>query len=367
LWSENGTALLGLCGHFITRDWSMRNLLIGAVPCSAESHTGIMVDNETQRALSELGVTDMSEEIFVKLSDNGSNMKCGWAEGMWMGCRNPYHTDQLSVNVFCDHEDVKGVLKKCSGVVGYFNHSTLGKNTLHGHQKQHQLPQSSLSQWIRVRWRTCHSMTRCNSIRINQPAIVDYDIHTKKPGETFKQNKLQLEDYDLVEEVEAGLNNISLQNQMLEGVVMQSWVAVLIVIACAGEKYVTISCVLPAMCKTMLGLQPRALIIFPWRQDLRAKKVQLRGLKVAKAAGEMLKDMGDRRDGLPEVVLEMLLQTCILDARFKKIMFPGALPDWQSKGEASFRRDFMRNWSLLPKSEEEEQEGDQEFARQCEC
>jgi hypothetical protein len=230
LWSENGTALLGLCGHFISRDWRMVNLLVGAVPCSKDSHTAKMVDAETEQALAELDVQDSTEEVNVKISDNGSNMKCGWSEGFWIGCRN--HTDQLSINLLCEHADVQPTLSKCSGLVGYFNHSTLGKNLLHTHQKACSLPECSLAQWIKVRWRTCYYM--CNGvpathhmllsdmcvtgIRVNMPAIQRYDQMSKKPGETYKKNKLQLQDYDVVEEEEAVLKKASNQNQLLEGV-----------------------------------------------------------------------------------------------------------------------------------------------------
>ena len=205
LWSENGTALLGLCSHFITRDWQMRHLLTASVPCSKDSHTAKMIDAETDTALKDLDVWCPSEEIGVRVSDNGSNMKLGWSEGFWMGCRN--HTDQRSVLVFQDHPLVKPTVLKASGLVGHFNHSTIGKNLLKDHQKKCRLPVCNLPQQMKVRWRTLYYMV--NDLRVNMPAVISYDTTTKKPGDTYKANKLELAEWDKIEEIEAVLRPLS--------------------------------------------------------------------------------------------------------------------------------------------------------------
>ena len=205
LWSENGTALLGLCNHFITRDWELRHLLTAAAPCSKDSHTAKMVDQETNRALWDLGVLSPIAEVGMRVSDNGSNMKCGWSEGMWMGCRN--HTDQRSVLVFQDHPIMKPTMIKASGMVGHFNHSTLGKNLLHEHQKKCKLPVCNLPQQMKVCWRTCYYML--NGLRVNLPAIHLYDTTTKKPGDTYRSNKLDIHEWGNIEESEAVLRVMS--------------------------------------------------------------------------------------------------------------------------------------------------------------
>ena len=39
LWSDNGMAIYGICGHGITRNWEMKSVLLSASPCGHERHT----------------------------------------------------------------------------------------------------------------------------------------------------------------------------------------------------------------------------------------------------------------------------------------------------------------------------------------
>ena len=40
LWSDNGMAINGICGHGITHNWEMKTVLLTASPCGHERHTG---------------------------------------------------------------------------------------------------------------------------------------------------------------------------------------------------------------------------------------------------------------------------------------------------------------------------------------
>ena len=63
LWSNNGAALFGMCAHGITvtknatpKKWTMRNILVGAVPCRDERHTAVMITTTTKEALKQVAI-----------------------------------------------------------------------------------------------------------------------------------------------------------------------------------------------------------------------------------------------------------------------------------------------------------------------
>ena len=93
LWSKYGTALFGLVSHGIRREetpqgagppavkWVMVEKLAGAVPCSAHRHTGEHIGELSDEAWAASGLTKPTEQIFARVSDNGSNMIKGWEDG----------------------------------------------------------------------------------------------------------------------------------------------------------------------------------------------------------------------------------------------------------------------------------------------
>ena len=93
LWSKNSTALFGLVSHGIRRTetkrsdgstsvkWEMVEKLAGAVPCSNERHTGEHIGTLSNDAWAATGLKEPVENIFLRVSENGSNMIKGWEEG----------------------------------------------------------------------------------------------------------------------------------------------------------------------------------------------------------------------------------------------------------------------------------------------
>ena len=64
------------------------------------------------------------EEVFARVSDNGSNMLKGWKEGFQIPCCD--HTLELSVNLYTSHDFLASTFEKGRGQVGYFNMSNIG-------------------------------------------------------------------------------------------------------------------------------------------------------------------------------------------------------------------------------------------------
>ena len=183
LWSKNGTALFGLVSHGIRRvetpqpdgppavKWEMCEKLAGAVPCSAHRHTGEHIGELSDEAWAATGLKKPVQEIFVRVSDNGSNMIKGWQEGFQAPCAD--HTEELSVNLFTTHLEIASTFEKGRGMVGYFNSSVVGyseeSHGLHACQKMSNLPVKRLIQDVKTRWRSTHAMAealRCNQVRV---------------------------------------------------------------------------------------------------------------------------------------------------------------------------------------------------------
>ena len=74
----------------------------------------------------ETGISKPTEEIFARISDNGSNMISGWQEGFQTPCAD--HTLELSVKLYTEHPDLAPTFDKGRGLVGYFNRSVVGYN-----------------------------------------------------------------------------------------------------------------------------------------------------------------------------------------------------------------------------------------------
>ncbi len=110
-----------------------------------------------------------TEEIFARISDNGSNMIKGWEE--------------LSVNLYTSHPRLVPKFDKDRGIVGYFNSSVVGYNEegvgLHACQK--------------------------------------LSVRNAKVADGFKNNRLSLEDWCINNQSVALLTPLANDSQYLEG------------------------------------------------------------------------------------------------------------------------------------------------------
>jgi hypothetical protein len=70
-------------------NWELKVLLVGALPFSDVSHTGLNIEQATKRALALAGIGKYDEDenadtiyrhVHTKTSDGGANMKKAWSE-----------------------------------------------------------------------------------------------------------------------------------------------------------------------------------------------------------------------------------------------------------------------------------------------
>ena len=229
LWSKNGIALFGLISHGIERvesisstgkvevAWVMVEKLSGAVPCSEDRHTGDFIGEISDEAWGSCGIVKPIEQLFARISDNGANMLKGWCEGFQSPCAD--HTMELSVKVYTEHREIAPTIEKGRGLVGYFNKSLVGNSEtdvgLHSCQVVAGLSERSLVQDVKTRWRSTHDM--CESLRANQEPLLLYDVRNPNAAQGFKDNRLSLEDWSIINQTVALLEPLAAASKNLEG------------------------------------------------------------------------------------------------------------------------------------------------------
>ena len=236
-------AINGICGHEITRNWEMKTVLLEASRCGHERHTGEYIEAHTTTLLARVGIESTSDSVFKHVRDNGSNMVLAWDKDGAILCFD--HTLELSVKKFTD--ELETTLFKVRGLVGHISHSTIAKNTLADIQKEMNKPQHVLDQDVKTRWRS--TFKTCKVLHENQAPVMFYDVRNgRNAGNTYKSNKLNVDEWTEFEEIAGCLQVAADASQMME-----------------GDKYPTSSLVLPCIAKVIESMDPATKILFPER------------------------------------------------------------------------------------------------------
>lgn len=350
LWSKNKTALFGLVSHGIRRTrvvdaygvakrkWVMVEKLCGSVPCKEKRHTGEHIGELSDAAWAGSGLENPIEDIFVRVSDNGTNMIKGWEEGFQartsarlisIACpcsdllpadlsgafvctlivQSPCldHTLELSVKHYTDYPEVQNTIAKGRGMVGYFNSSIVGTNLedcgLSACQKTAGVPENSLTQDVKTRWRSTHDM--CNSLRINQEALLLYDVRNRRAAKGFTDNRFSLADWEVNNQTVAVLAPLANASKYLE-----------------GKKYPTSNLILPTIMGCLQLMKEDTAVRRPWNGE-RIAAAELRP-EVQQARKKLYADLFDRWvKNLPESRKRLYFIATLCDPRQKSLRFPG--------------------------------------------
>ena len=298
LWSYNGMAIYGICGHGITRNWEMK-IVVLAASCGHERHTGEYM----LTLLARVGIESTSDSVFKRVCDNGSNMVLAWDKDGAIPCID--HTLELSVKKFPD--ELETTLCKVGGLVGHFNHSTIAKNTLADIQKEMNKPQHVLDQDVKTRWRS--TFKSCKVLHENQAPVMLNDVRNgRNAGDTYKSNKLNVDEWTEVEEIAGCLQVAADASQMME-----------------GGKYPTSSLVLPCIAKVIESVDPATKILVPERTVDGHVTVPTNSFQETVMCGRaaMLKDLTKRWIlELEADLLDFYFIATILDPRFKDFKIP---------------------------------------------
>ncbi|KAL1504112.1 hypothetical protein AB1Y20_010522 [Prymnesium parvum] len=339
LWSKNQTALFGLVSHGIVRievtaedgsrsvTWKMQEKLCGAVPCSRDRHTGKFIGDISAESWRAAGIENPIEQLSARVSDNGSNMMKGWSDGFQTPCAD--HTMELSVKVFTEHEQIRQTLEKGRGLVGYFNSSVIGNKEetvgLRACQKSAGVPENSLIQDVKTRWRSCHDM--CNSLCINQEPLLLYDVRNSTAAKGFKDNRYSLEDWQINNQAVALLTPLATASQFLE-----------------GKTYPTSNLVLPSIYGCLAHLKPESAIRQPWDgktllpEDMRPE--------VQEARQALYDDMLQRwRTNMSDQLRKFYCVATLCDPRHKSLHFPGMTANEKVEAREWFVAEFDSLWS----------------------
>ena len=337
LWSDNGMALFGICGHGITSNWEMKTVLLAASPCGHERHTGEYIEAQTKTLLARVGIEYTPECVFKRVRDNGSNMVLAWDKDGAVPCFD--HTLELSVKKFAD--ELETTLSKVRGLVGHFNHSTIAKNALADIQKEMNKPQHVLDQDVKTRWRL--TFKTCKILHENQAPVMFYDVrNARNAGDTYKLNKLSVDEWTEVEEIAGCLQVAADASQMME-----------------GGKYATSGLVLPCIAKVIESVDPATKILFPERTVDGQVAVPTNSFQatVMRGRAAMLNDLTKRWIiELEPDLLDFYCVAALLDPRFKDFKFlqskklpskKNILPaEWLTKATSRFKVEFDSLWSF---------------------
>ena len=244
-WSENGCGILGSTLHGITRQppsiltsvpnpvsiWNLETHLGGATPFGKEHHTADVIRKHYDASMQRVGATDPVEHVFANVIDGAANMQAALSDRLAVWCN--VHKLQRSVELFRSHSSIASVLSRCRGLVGHFNHSTIGKNQLKVNQVEAGLKPHNLTQDIVIRWSSMHDML--DDLRVNREPIMVYDIRAKNPGAQYGENKLSHEDWSSVQAMIVVLQPARDGTRLLE-----------------GDQYVTSSLVVPTICNSII-------------------------------------------------------------------------------------------------------------------
>ena len=272
-----------------------------------------------------------------RVRDNGSNMVLAWDKDGAVPCFD--HTLELSVKKFAD--EFETTLSKVRGLVGHFNHSTIAKNTLADIQKEMNKPQHVLDQDVKTRWRS--TFKTCKVLHENQAPVMFYDVrNARNAGDTYKLNKLSVDEWTEVEEIAGCLQVAADASQMME-----------------GGKYATSGLVLPCIAKVIESVDPATKILFPERTVDGQVAVPTNSFQatVMRGRAAMLNDLTKRWIiELEPDLLDFYCVAALLDPRFKDFKFlqskklpskKNILPaEWLTKATSRFKVEFDSLWSF---------------------
>ena len=349
LWSKNGCALFGLVSHGIQRiagiasdgsktaKWTMKEKLAGSIPCAKDRHTGTHIAELSNAAWAATGLKKPIEEIFARVSDNGTNMIKGWEDGFQIPCAD--HTMELSINLFTHHDAIASTFEKGRGMVGYFNSSVVGYNEeavgLHACQKSAGVSENRLTQDVKTRWRSTHAMA--NSLRISMEALLLYDIRSPKAAQGFKDNRYSLEDWKINNESVALLAPLAKASQFLE-----------------GKNYPTSNLVIPSLYGCIELLAADSPIQKPWDKKI----LQPTDLcpEVVLARSDIHADLVKRwKTNLPAPLQRFYFIATLLDPRQKALRFPGNDSALRKKAIDWFESEYDSLWGPAPQPQPQPQ------------
>ena len=111
--------------HYIDSDWSLQTRLAFAKGLGELAHTGDNIKALTYKGLLSVGIgsslEDVKNNIHMSTSDEGSNMKKGWAELEGSGC--VCHREQNSLGSAVSLDCIKPLLKNIKGICAHFHRS----------------------------------------------------------------------------------------------------------------------------------------------------------------------------------------------------------------------------------------------------
>ena len=99
------------------------------------------------------------------------------------------------------------------GIVGFFKKSTTGINQLKLIQTECENPVTKPIQDVATRWRSSYNMA--NWFRVQRESVILFDVnHFREANDVYKENRLELHDWDIIMQSVAVLSGLADANQV---------------------------------------------------------------------------------------------------------------------------------------------------------
>ncbi|KAL1500703.1 hypothetical protein AB1Y20_013350 [Prymnesium parvum] len=214
-------------------------------------------------------------------------------------------------------------------MVGYFNSSIVGVNEgecgLGSCQRTVGVPENGLTQDVKTRWRSTHDMA--NSLRINQEALILYDVRNPQAAKGFKDNRYAIPDWEINNQTVAVLAPLANASKYLE-----------------GKNYPTSNLVLPSIFGCIHLLKPDTLIKKPWSNEF-INPADLRP-EVSEARNKLHDDLVLRWvTEMEEARKRFYYIATLCDPRQKALRFPGVAAQARETALDWFEAEYISHFS----------------------
>lgn len=224
--SASNESYLGITAHWIDQEWNFASSVLQVKEVS-EKHTGQQCTREFLQTADEW---EISDKIVGICTDNGRNIVMGVENSLFENFRCAAHTLQLSVGKALKDANINDLLAKCRSIVGHFKRSPQNWRILQKKLAEKGLPPTTLKQDVVTRWNSTLIMIK--SCLSSKDALRDV-------LEEMHFENLTDSEWEQLEKLSQVLEPCREITQLL-----------------GGEKYATLSMVIPATEHLKLAMKP---------------------------------------------------------------------------------------------------------------
>ena len=226
--SISSDSFLGVTAHWITDKWILRSQALNVLYTDDRHYA----ENCARHFSTAASSYQLQDRISTITTDNARNVTAGLRLLPYTNIPCAAHSLQLSLNAGMNAADIGNVLQKCRKIVGHFKHSSANLLELTREQVEQQQPVLSVVQDVPTRWNSTLAMIeRLLAIKTELLATLSKQKHSLV--------MLQDTDWTRLQNMVSVLSHCRYITELL-----------------GGNKYISCSIVLPAICHLERVMKP---------------------------------------------------------------------------------------------------------------